>query len=87
MERLLLHVLKHAEGPRSGKERRGLPPLLMVVGGARGMETDGGGAGAGAAAILGPIAGIVAIVEVARVAALDQLLGCGSATPSPPTPP
>ena len=53
-QRLLLCVFKHAECPRSGKERRGLPPLLEVVGGARGVEADGGGAGAGAAAIPGP---------------------------------
>ena len=56
------------------------------MGGARGVEADGGGAGAGAAATAGPIGGVVAIVEVARVAALGRLLGCGSATPSPPTP-
>jgi hypothetical protein len=48
---------------------------------------DDGGASAGAAAIPGPIARVVAIVEVARVATLGQLLGCGGATPSPPTPP
>ena len=50
------------------------------------MEADDGGAGTGAAAIPRPIAGVVTVVEVARVAALDQLLGCGGATPSPPTP-
>jgi hypothetical protein len=44
-------------------------------------------AGEGAAAIPGPIIGAVAIVEVARVAALGQLLGCGGATPSPQMPP
>ena len=34
-----------------------------------------------------PIAGVAAVVEAARVAALRRLLGCGGATPSPPTPP
>ena len=47
---------------------------------------DDGGAGAGAAAIPGPIARVVAVVEVARVAALGRLLGCGGAMPSPPMP-
>ena len=50
------------------------------------MEADGGGASAGATAIPRPIAGVVAIVEAARVAALGRLLGCGGAMPSPPTP-
>ena len=59
---------------------------VTAVGEARGVEADGGGAGAGAAAIPGPIAGVAAIVEVARVAALGRLLGCCGATPSPPTP-
>jgi hypothetical protein len=80
-------ILKHAEGPRSGKDHRVLPPLLTGVGGARGVEADGGGASAGAAAISGPIAGAAAVIEVARVAALGRLLGCGGATPSPSTPP
>jgi hypothetical protein len=57
------------------------------MGGARGVEADGGGADAGAAAIPGPIAGVVAVVAVARVATLGRLLGCGGATPSLPTPP
>ena len=51
------------------------------------MEADGGGVGAGAAAIPGPIAGVVAVVEVARAAALGRLLGCGVTIPSPLTPP
>jgi hypothetical protein len=33
--------------------------------------------------IQGPIAGVAAVVEAARVAALRRLLGCGGATPSP----
>ena len=84
---LLLRILKHAEGHRSGKQRRGLPHLLAAVGGTRGVEADGGGAGAGAASIPGPIAGAVAVVEVERVAALGWLLGCGGTTLYPPTPP
>jgi len=56
------------------------------MGGACGVEPDGGGATAGAAAITGPIAKVVPVVEVARVAALCRLLGCGDATSSPPTP-
>ena len=55
------------------------------MGGTRGVEADGGGAGAGAASIPGAIAGAVVVVELARVAALGRLLGCGGATPSPPT--
>ena len=35
----------------------------------------------------GPIAGVAAVVEAARVAALRRLLGCGGATPPPPPPP
>ncbi|XP_044948815.1 E3 ubiquitin-protein ligase EL5-like [Hordeum vulgare subsp. vulgare] len=35
----------------------------------------------------GPIAGVAAVVEAARVAALRRLLGCGGATPQPPPPP
>jgi hypothetical protein len=46
----------------------------------------GRGAGEDAAAISGPIAGVVAVVEVARVAGLGRLLGCNGATLSPPTP-
>ena len=80
----MLRVLKHAEGPRSGKERHGLP---AAVGGTRGVKANGGGAGASAVAIPELIARVVAVMEVARVAALGRLLGCGGATPSPPTPP
>ena len=50
------------------------------------MEVDGSGAGAGTTAILGPMAEVVAVVEVVRVAALGRLLGCGGAMPSPPMP-
>ncbi|KAF7067768.1 hypothetical protein CFC21_073611 [Triticum aestivum] len=35
----------------------------------------------------GPIAGVAAVVEAARVAALRRLLGCGGGTPPPPPPP
>ena len=34
----------------------------------------------------GPIAGVAAVVEAARIAALRRLLGCGGATPPPPPP-
>ena len=73
--------------PHSGKEHLGLPPLLAAVGGTRGVKANGGGASASTAAIPGPIAGVVAVVEVGRVAALGRLLGCGGATPSPQMPP
>uniref|UniRef100_A0A0A9DRB4 RING-type E3 ubiquitin transferase n=1 Tax=Arundo donax TaxID=35708 RepID=A0A0A9DRB4_ARUDO len=33
----------------------------------------------------GPMGGVAAVVEAARVTALRRLLGCGSATPSPPS--
>ncbi|CAL4914788.1 unnamed protein product [Urochloa decumbens] len=36
--------------------------------------------------IPGPIAGVAAVVEAARVAALRRLLGCGGAAPAPATP-
>ncbi|CAN6284445.1 unnamed protein product [Urochloa humidicola] len=36
--------------------------------------------------IAGPIAGVAAVVEAARVAALRRLLGCGGAAPAPVTP-
>ncbi|EEC75424.1 hypothetical protein OsI_11932 [Oryza sativa Indica Group] len=35
----------------------------------------------------GPIAGVAAVVEAARIAALRRLLGCGGATPPPPPAP
>ncbi|RCV44426.1 hypothetical protein SETIT_9G373200v2 [Setaria italica] len=37
--------------------------------------------------IQGPIAGVAAVVEAARVATLRRLLGCGGAATVPPTPP
>ena len=68
------------------RERVPQPPSSAHGRGRRAWR-GGRGAGEGAAAIPGPITGVVAAVDVARVAALGRLLGCSDVTPSPPTPP
>jgi len=89
-----------AAAPEADPESPNFPTNVLFVGSQDAVSTRGAPAEPPQAArqppavpaqaphlIPGPIAGVAAVVEAARVAALRRLLGCGGATPSPPSPP
>ncbi|CAD6203956.1 unnamed protein product [Miscanthus lutarioriparius] len=81
--------------PEADPELPNFPTNVLFFGSQDAVSTRGAAAPAPAApppvslpqgpqAVPGPIAGVAAVVEAARVAALRRLLGCSGATPTPP---
>ncbi|PWZ55125.1 RING-H2 finger protein ATL3 [Zea mays] len=72
--------------PEADPDSPNFPTNVLFFGSQDGaVSTRGAGAApAQPVAAAGPIAGVAAVVEAARVAALRRLLGCGGATAAPP---
>ncbi|CAN6289200.1 unnamed protein product [Urochloa humidicola] len=80
--------------PEADPESPNFPTNVLFFGSQDTVSTRGAAAtpaeappqAAAAQLVPGPIAGVAAVVEAARVAALRRLLGCGGATPAPASP-